>query len=168
MEILATAGVVGIVALCEGARDSGWVKGRNSPESRVRRSLNRLAHKDLVVRVKTDSGTKWQLTPEGKRLYDQNNLDQIKIAKPANWDGKWRMVIFDIPEQIGRHSRDLFRRKLKSLGFQMVQESTFVCPWPCTQEIVELSQLLGLGSCVQIMEVNFLTGDEDLKNKFGL
>ena len=53
LEILATAGVIGFTALCEGARDSGWVKGHNNPESRVKRSLNGLARRDLVVKIKS-------------------------------------------------------------------------------------------------------------------
>ncbi|MDO8515197.1 MAG: CRISPR-associated endonuclease Cas2 [bacterium] len=168
LEILATAGVVGIVALCEGARDSGWIKGRNSPESRVKRSLNRLSQKDLVVRIKTDSGTKWQLTPAGKKLYDQNNLDQITISKPVVWDGKWRIVIFDLPEKEGKRTRDVFRNKLKDLGFILLQRSVFVCPWPCEQEIIDLAQILGIENFVQIIEGNLLLNSAILKIRFGL
>lgn len=37
------------------------------------------------------------------------------------WDGKWRMVIFDIEEK-ERKNRDFLRIKLRELGFGMIQE----------------------------------------------
>ena len=36
------------------------------------------------------------------------------------WDGKWRVVIFDI-EEVKRRVRDKLRDKLRSLGFGMLQ-----------------------------------------------
>lgn len=168
LEILATAGVVGFTALCEGARNSGWVKGRNSPESRVKRSLNGLARQDLVVKIKSSAGPKWELTPEGKKLYDQNNLDKIAISKPDVWDGKWRVVIFDVPETAGRSTRDIFRRKLNNLGFVMIQKSVFACPWPCEMEILNLSEILNIEKSIKVIEGDILSESEDLKIRFGL
>ncbi|PIP23356.1 MAG: hypothetical protein COX36_03765 [Candidatus Nealsonbacteria bacterium CG23_combo_of_CG06-09_8_20_14_all_38_19] len=48
-------------------------------------------------------------------------------------DGKWQMVIFDIPER-KRHFRDLFRENLRILGYKILQQSIWVCPYDVSEE----------------------------------
>ncbi|MBZ9571765.1 hypothetical protein KJA15_00265 [Patescibacteria group bacterium] len=49
-------------------------------------------------------------------------------------DGKWIMVIFDIPEK-KRNFRDLFRENLQLLGFKYLQKSIWVCPYDVLEEV---------------------------------
>lgn len=66
----------------------------------------------------------WKLTKEGwKRL--KKMLPQYK--KPSDWDGKWYIVTFDIPEA-SRKRRDAFRERLKRLGFGKLQASVWISP----------------------------------------
>ena len=44
------------------------------------------------------------------------------------------MVIFDVPEK-KKIIRDALRRKIQELGFQELQKSVFVYPYPCFKEI---------------------------------
>lgn len=48
-------------------------------------------------------------------------------------DGKWQMVIFDIPER-KRSLRDIFRENLQILGYKMLQRSIWVCPYDVLKE----------------------------------
>jgi len=48
-------------------------------------------------------------------------------------DGKWQMVIFDIPEK-KKHLRDLLRENLYLLGYKMLQKSVWVCPYDVLRE----------------------------------
>ena len=66
------------------------------------------------------------------------------------WDRKWRIIIFDIPQELHRE-RIKFRRKLKSMGFFMLQKSVFVFPYPCNEEITDLSNILGVTDYVDII-----------------
>ena len=166
MEILATAGVVGFSALCEGMRDAKWVS-EGYTDHRVKRSLGRLFQKDLVVKIKTSAGPKWQLTPEGKKLFDKNNLKDIKITKPDLWDGKWRIVFFDVPEDL-RSVRHVLRRKLIDLGFTLLQKSTFCCPYPCREEIMQITEMLGVKDHLRFVEGEFLSDDGFLRQKYSL
>ena len=50
------------------------------------------------------------------------------------WDKKWRLVIFDIPEK-KKPAREALREKLKDLGFAKLQDSVWVTPFPCENEI---------------------------------
>ena len=48
-------------------------------------------------------------------------------------DGKWQMIIFDIPER-EKYLRDLLREKIYSLGYKMLQQSVWVCPYDVFKE----------------------------------
>ena len=48
-------------------------------------------------------------------------------------DGKWQMIIFDIPEK-KRHLRDLLREKLLLLEYKMLQKSIWVCSYDIQKE----------------------------------
>lgn len=59
---------------------------------------------------------------------------QLKIKeKKKRLDGKWQMIIFDIPEK-KRHLRDLLRESLQFLGYKMLQQSVWVCPYDVFKE----------------------------------
>ena len=58
-------------------------------------------------------------------------------GKKRRKDGKWLMVIFDIPER-KRTLRDLFRENLQILGFKYLQKSIWVCPYDVLEEVQNL------------------------------
>src|SRR3989344_7059632 len=66
-----------------------------------------------------------QLTPKGNLKV---LLAKAKIQKQQKWDGKWRLVIFDIPEN-KRELRDKFRTLLKKNNFYKLQHSVFFHPY---------------------------------------
>ncbi|MBI1971489.1 MAG: hypothetical protein HYS52_01405 [Candidatus Wildermuthbacteria bacterium] len=66
------------------------------------------------------------LTPHGvERVLA---VKTILKSKQKRADGKWQMIIFDIPEQ-KRWARDAFRFSLHQLGYQKFQESVWVSPY---------------------------------------
>ncbi len=82
------------------------------------------------------------LTEKGKQKALRYNLEKIEIPK-QKWDGRWRIVVFDIPES-RRDARDAFRALLKKMGFYELQKSVFIHPYECKNEIdfvVEFFQL---------------------------
>jgi len=48
-------------------------------------------------------------------------------------DGKWQMIIFDIPEK-KRHLRNLLRENLHFLGYKILQQSVWICPYDVLKE----------------------------------
>ncbi|MEK9135109.1 MAG: hypothetical protein AAB451_02315 [Patescibacteria group bacterium] len=95
------------------------------------------------------------LTDKGKKAAGRFQIDDLKINKPKKWDGKWRLVIFDII-QLQRLKRDVFRGKLKELGFRPLQKSIWVCPYECKDEIRLLRDFFGLGK----KEIRLITADD--------
>ena len=93
-------------------------------------------YNDRLIDYKEDKDgfVKIVLTKEGQKKALKFKLDEMKIKKPAKWDGEWRIVIFDIPERF-KKAREALRKKLKDLGFIKLQESVFVFPYECENEI---------------------------------
>lgn len=63
--------------------------------------------------------------------YGSNSLRQLSPffrSQGVSWDGLWRLVFFDVPES-SRSLRDSFRRDLRSRGFGLWQNSTWVSPY---------------------------------------
>jgi DNA-binding transcriptional regulator PaaX len=83
------------------------------------------------------------LTEKGRKKAGRFQIDSLRINKPKKWDGKWRMVIFDIP-QLQQLQRNAFREKLKEIGFHPLQKSVLVCPYRCKDEVELLREFFGL------------------------
>jgi len=92
---------------------------------------------------------------------------ELRIHKPKEWDRMWRIVIFDVPDQ-DKWMRDEFRRKLKELGFYQMQKSVFVFPYPCENELRFLVDLFSMHRYTRLIRTEFLEGDRDIKDYFGL
>lgn len=115
---------------------------------------------------RADGAIAAELTQKGRSRAMRFKLDDLEVKKPKRWDGKWRMVIFDIPEA-RRKVRDELRKRLKRLGFHEVQKSSFVIPYPCEDEIHVLINAFDLMEEVRILEGAF-SYDKDLRKTFGL
>ena len=107
-----------------------------------------------------------QLTNKGKARVLKNHFRSLRIKTPRRWDGKWRLVIFDIPET-KRRVRDALRRKLKELGFLEFQKSVFVHPYRCTDEIHFVVNFFDAEEHVYTVEAP-IHPDGKLRKKFGL
>jgi phenylacetic acid degradation operon negative regulatory protein len=90
------------------------------------------------------------------------------LKNPKKWDGKWRVVVFDIPIA-SRIIRDAFRRKLKEFGFYAFQQSIWIYPYHCEEEVKLLREFFGLNKKqIQVLEVNKLEDDNFLRRYFNL
>lgn len=65
------------------------------------------------------------------------------------WDEKWYMVMMEIPES-QRKKRDLFRRKLTTLGFGALYKSIYIYPWDLIHEVIDLIDSLEIEEYITI------------------
>lgn len=115
-----------------------------------------------------------KIDKNGKRVYliNKGALEllkyKIKQVKPE-WDKKWRIIIFDIPEK-RRNQRDFLRKQLKWLGFRELHKSVWVFPYDIKKEIEDLLTICDFETegDVRILTVEKIESDKDLKKKFGL
>ena len=138
----------------------------NSPKIKgdFHTALRRLEKKKLIKFKDSDS---FILTEGGKGILLKFEIDDIKLSDftPGNWDKKWRVLIFDIPE-INRAARDVFRGKIQELEFYKLQKSVYVTPRPCEREIMDLARMLKIGKSVHILEASKLGSNERAVRKF--
>jgi len=71
------------------------------------------------------------------------------------WDRKWRLVIFDI-EETSRSIRDLFRIKLKELGFGQLQKSVWITPHDVLADFKDFFEAKELEENVVLIETDLL------------
>jgi hypothetical protein len=81
----------------------------------------------LSFKEKENGEVEIRLSEKGNDRILQYNFWDLKLKRTI--DRKIRIVIFDIPNK-SKKARDVFRRKLKELGFSMIQESVFATPFP--------------------------------------
>jgi len=106
-----------------------------------------------------------ELTPKGKNHAQTLLIDDIEIQRPPKWDGRWRVVLFDIKED-DHTERDIFRGHLKKLNFIQVQKSIYVYPFECTKEISFLTRHLNVEEEVTIMIAEIIQGEDKIINTF--
>lgn len=82
-----------------------------------------------------------------------------------HWDGKWRILIFDIPEKLRRY-RDFLRTELSSLGFYQLQKSVWVHPLPIPEAFWKEVIDPGLLSFVRIGVLESINQEAELKDYF--
>ena len=127
-----------------------------------------LRRKGLVELRQEGHDVALKLTKEGKKRAGKYQIDDLAIEKPKKWDGKWRIIIFDIPAT-SNTIRDIFRRKLKEFGFYRLQKSIWVFPFECREEIQLLRDFLEVGQKQIIyIEAMDIEGDGTLRKYFGL
>lgn len=94
-------------------------------------------------------------------------LQKARLEHAGKWDGKWRLVIFDIPES-ARHLRNQLRKLLKQNNFARLQASVFISPYAMNREALNFLALSGLMDFVRILRVDEMDDDAKLRKKFGL
>ena len=129
----------------------------------VQRSLKRAEKSGLLQKRKIDEKTYLTLTELGeKKLIQLRKELKISIeAKDEEWDGKYRIVLFDIPEN-NRAVRDLLRAKLKELEFIGWQKSVWISKKRVTKELRDFFKEAGLGDYTLVIETQDL-GDNKLE-----
>jgi len=91
----------------------------------------------------------------------------MQKTKLRRWDGRWRLLIFDISE-IRRNVRNAVRNKLRQLGFRHLQDSVWAYPFPC-HEALELLQIrYAIRHDAMILEVSNIYPEKMIKQIFHL
>ena len=132
----------------------------------VKRSVNRLVERGLLKFEKTEKGVFAKLTPEGERQLHRF-YDGEQLQKPSKWDGKWRIVIYDIKEE-RKKLREKLKRTIESFGFLKLQDSVWVYPYDCEDLITLMKADFKIGKDVLYIIADKIENDKFLKKEFGI
>jgi len=107
------------------------------------------------------------LTERGKKKALTYKADEIKFKTQKIWDGYWRIIIFDIPDDLERE-RNTLSRYLAQAGAYRLQKSVFVYPYDCKDEFDFLVEFLGLRKYVRFIIAKSIDNELHLKEIFEL
>lgn len=169
LQIVATGGILSLAVIAPNMPKilpkSLLKKVFDRPASSRSAAISRLLASGYMAR--SPNGT-LELTRKGRTYLA---LEQVRLsAKPVRqrrWDGKWRVVAFDISER-QRGLRDKIRSELKETGFVCVQQSMWVYPFPCEEFVVMLKSNAHVGKRMLYMVVEELENDAWLRSHFGV
>jgi DNA-binding transcriptional regulator PaaX len=118
-----------------------------------------------LIEVVEDQGKKYyKLTKTGEM---QALVLKTRMPIKTKWDGKWRIIIFDIPEGAS-NERDQLRRLLLLNNYQKLQASVYISPYPINREAIDYLKETGLIKYIRFARIDELDDDKDLKKKFDL
>jgi len=142
-----------------------WEKGNKQA---LQRAINSLYTSHLVhEKYNKDGTTTFVLSESGKQKALRFDIDNIKIKRPVQWDKKWRIVMFDVPEKLKR-LRDSLRLHFKEIGLIEFQKSVFVYPYPCSKEIEFILEFYNARKHVRFILAEKVDNELHLRKKFNL
>ncbi len=145
------------------------LKNLKVDENKIRKSLESLEKKEIIDLE--EKGSKVFV-----RLKDRNNLTVIKYStkalldfkkKEKNWDGKWFLVFFDVPE-IQRNKRNYLRKFLVDIGFHQYQKSIYIFPYECEKEIILIKKIVEGAKYMKYIIADKIEDERTIKTFFKL
>ena len=131
-------------------------------------TLAYLRRKRYIDYRETSDGTVTvTLTEDGRKRALSYKLDALSLPKFERWDGKWRIIAFDVPEK-QRRGRDALREKMRELGCVQLQKSLWAWPYECRDEIDFIAEMFAIGPYVHHIIAEAITSEKFLKYKFNL
>lgn len=143
-------------------------KSRAHLYQRIRQGVSRLEQEGLVT-VSGEHGKRHiRITEKGRKMMNEIAFREHTIPEQAFWDGKWRVLIFDISER-RRRVRAQLRRLLQGVGFMRIQDSVWVYPYPCDEfvSLVRAHLKSGIGE-LRSFVAEALESDKGLREHFRL
>lgn len=171
--VIGVLGVVGVLTIVAVAPNSVQMlkmfglKDKRYKTKSVYSSLKRMQNQRLIEITEKGDQTIISITDKGKKKFLSYNIETMAIFAPKKWDGKWRIVGFDIPEK-KKQAREALRNKMRELGFIALQKSLFVLPYDCKKEIEFIGEFFGVNKHIIYAEAGFINNQEYYKEQFCL
>ena len=106
-----------------------------------------------------------EITEKGRKRLKKKAIHELCIDTPVRWDGKWRIVFFDIPEK-QRAARVALINTLRDLGFQLLQRSIWIHPYPSKAVLARVCDVYMVREWVTYIETDHIDHEEVLRKRF--
>lgn len=169
-EILKGLAIGGFIVMCIAMPNIAQVANlfnatKSKDKYRFNRAVRSLQKKKLVRIYQRNGQDVVEITRGGSKKVLEYNIDEMKLKHPRRWDGKWHIVMFDIPEhkKIARHA---LSRKVRELGLYPLQKSVLVSPFQCKDEIDFIGEFFSVRNYIIYVTANEIEGVEKVKRHF--
>jgi len=102
----------------------------------VRAAISRMSKQGWVVAEKKGNKSYYSLTERGVKRIEEA-AKRIYKLHPDKWDGKWRILVYTIPEE-KRNLRDELRKELVWSGFGTISNSHWISPNNLEKQVYNL------------------------------
>lgn len=134
---------------------SGDFRGKSKPSYAINRTIKAMIDTGLAEVLTTGKTDFLRITASGKEKLYRDELSGTSMPITHSWDGKWRMIILDLPEE-RKSERDALRYLLKKAGFSILKNSVWVSPFPFEQFFSNIKKDLGLSTEMIIVVTSLL------------
>ncbi|MEK9131335.1 MAG: CRISPR-associated endonuclease Cas2 [Patescibacteria group bacterium] len=166
LQIVGTVGLLAVAVLAPNAIQALSKLGIIGQKRQ--REVISLTRKQLVKnKLLTEQKNILKLTPKGEAKLRQLELNDFKFKRPARWDRKWRILMFDI-EESRNVLRNKIRKTLAAIGFLRLQNSVWIYPYPCENLIALLKADFQIGSELLYITADSIEYDIELRKSFDL
>ncbi|MEK7664472.1 MAG: hypothetical protein AAB340_03515 [Patescibacteria group bacterium] len=112
----------------------------------------RLKRNNLIKSKNLKGKKAIMITPEGMERVLRISFKVEDQKRKKRNDGKWIMLIFDIPKRDSR-KRGLLRAMLRDLGYKVFQKSVWVTPYDVSDRTEKFLQFYALDQYVRLLLV---------------
>jgi len=145
------------------------LKKVNVEDKKLKRTLENLEKREIINLVEDREEVKVYLkdkkNPHILKYSIKSLLDFKK--KKKQWNGKWFLVFFDVPE-IQRNKRNYLRRFLDQIGFYRYQKSVYIFPYECEKEVALIKQIVEGAKYMKYIVAEKIEDEENIKTYFHL
>lgn len=129
----------------------------------ITRSIKNLTSDGLIECFNSEHKQYFRLTNEGKQKFNQISLEAESSLVSTSWDGYWRIIILDIPEE-RKSKREALRYLLKKAGFMCIKNSVWISMYPYENLFINIKNDLNLSSEMMIIVTDKI--DKETEKKF--
>lgn len=135
----------------------------NKEKYAITRSIKNLASDGLIECFNSEHKQYFRLTENGKQKINQMSLDGESSLVSTKWDGYWRIIILDLPEE-RKNEREALRYLLKKAGFVCVKNSVWISMYPYEHLFTNIKKDLKLKTEMMIIVTDKI--DEETEKEF--
>ena len=124
------------------------------------RALKNLVGSGCAEIRKSERQNYAKITTYGKTRLNTMTLESKDALVPQTWDGLWRIILLNLPEN-RKSERESLRYLLKKAGFVCLKNSAWISPYPFEHLFTNIKKDLGLTTEMMIVVTQFI--DEETK-----
>jgi DNA-binding transcriptional regulator PaaX len=135
---------------------------KRAQEREIKRVLAYMKSKKLLAENYQNG---LEITTLGRLRLKRLEYDKLAIPTPEVWDGQWRIILFDIPENMHKTRRD-FTIKLRLLGYKYLQQSVWIHPFESRREISAVCEKMEISRFVTYIVTTHIDHESVLIDRF--
>lgn len=163
LKILGEKPAISVSEITDSMNVSQPLSAKATGKYAITRSLKGLQEAGLIEHIASPQNNYARLTKEGRKKVNSLKLENENTLVNTSWDGYWRIIILDLPEN-RKNEREALRYLLKKANFVCVKNTVWISPHPYEYLFTNIKKDLNLTTELMIIVTDKI--DEDTKKAF--